>query len=98
MVTMLWTIDPPLKPALAQPGDEGDGYAEAQLGPGKRVQLPAIDNENEWETWVQVQNVGTTNSGVVVFFWGDYSNECPTNDPGPINTVCMRVPEKPFGL
>ena len=93
MVTMLWTIGPPLKPALAQPGDEGNGYAEAQLGPGKRVQLPAIDNENGWETWVQVQNVGTTDSGVVVFFWGDYSNECPTNDPGPINTVCMRVPE-----
>lgn len=93
MVTMLWTTSPSLKPALAQPGDEGDGYAEAQLGPGKRVQWPAIDNQNEWETWVQVQNVGTADTGVVVFFWGDYSSECPTNDPGPINTVCMRVPE-----
>ncbi len=93
MVTMLWATGPPLKPALAQPDDEGDGYAEAQLGPGKRVHLPAIDNENGWETWVQVQNVGTTDSGVVVFFWGNYSKKCPANDPGPINTTCMRVPE-----
>ncbi|MBM4466307.1 MAG: carboxypeptidase regulatory-like domain-containing protein [Chloroflexi bacterium] len=40
-----------------------------------------------------MQNVGTTATGVVVFFWGAYSNKCPTNDPGPINTACMRVPE-----
>ncbi len=93
MVTALWTTSPSLQPALAQPGDEGDEYAEAHLGPGKRVQWPAIDNENEWETWAQVQNVGTADTGVVVFFWGNYSAECPSNDPGPINTICMRVPE-----
>lgn len=90
-VTMLWTVISPLKPALAQPDVDDAGYAEAQLGPGKRVQLPAIDNENGWETWVQVQNVGTKDSGVVVFFWGDYSGRCPANDPGPMNTACMRV-------
>ncbi|MGA9351551.1 MAG: carboxypeptidase-like regulatory domain-containing protein [Anaerolineae bacterium] len=77
----------------SQLGDEGAGYAEAQLGPGKRVQLPAIDNENGWETWIQVQNVGTAETGVVVFFWGDYSGECPANNPGPIGTACMRVLE-----
>jgi hypothetical protein len=88
---MLWEVSLPLKPALAQPDDEGAGYAEAHIGPGKRVQLPAIDNENEWETWIQVQNVGTTDSGVVVFFWGDYSEKCPANDPGPIDVACMRV-------
>jgi hypothetical protein len=91
VITTLWAVVPPFKPALAQPDDEGAGYAEAQLGPGKRVLLPAIDNENGWETWVQVQNVGTTDSGVVVFFWGDYSEKCPANDPGPIDTACMRV-------
>jgi hypothetical protein len=93
MITTLWALIPPLKPALAQPDDEGTGCAEAHLGPGKRVQLPAIDNENGWETWIQVQNVGTTDSGVVVFFWGDYSEKCPANDPGPIDTACMRVPK-----
>ncbi len=92
MITVLWTRGQPIQPALAQP-DEGAGYAEAHLGPGKRVQLPAIDHENGWETWVQVQNVGTADSGVVVFFWGDYSGKCPANDPGPIRAACIRVPE-----
>ncbi len=87
-VGTLWAPDPP---AQAGPDGESTAYAEAQSG--KRIHLPAIDNQNGWETWVQVQNVGTTDSGVVVFFWGDYSSRCPTNDPGPINTVCMRVPE-----
>ena len=76
----------------SQLGDEGTGYAEVQLGPGKRVQLPAIDKENGWETWAQVQNVGTADTGVIVFFWGDYSERCPPNDPGPVDTVCMMVP------
>ena len=93
MVTMLWSTSLPLKPALAQPGDENAGYTEAHLGTGRRVRLPAIAHENEWETWVQVQNVGMTDSGVVVFFWGDYSRKCPNNDPGPIRTACIRVPE-----
>ncbi|MFQ5811852.1 MAG: hypothetical protein ACE5I2_01455 [Anaerolineae bacterium] len=88
---MLWAVTPPFKPALAQPDDEGAGYAEAQLGPGKRVHLPAIDNENGWETWAQMQNVGTADTGVVVFFWGDYSEKCPANDPGPIDTACMPI-------
>ena len=92
-VTMFWAAIPPLKPALAQSDDEGTGHAEAQLGPGKRVQLPVIDNENEWETWVQVQNVGTAETGVVVFFWGDYSGRCSAHDPGPMDTACMRVLE-----
>ncbi len=89
----LWAIMPSFKPALAQLDDNGTGNAEAQLGPGKRVRLPAIDNENGWDTWVQVQNVGTTDTGVIVFFWGNYSNKCPANDPGPINTACMTVVE-----
>ncbi len=93
IVPALWTISPPLKPVLAQPDDEVAGYGEAHLGPGKRIQLPAIDHENGWETWVQVQNVGATDSGAVVFFWGDYSRKCPANDPGPIRTACIRVPE-----
>lgn len=93
MVAMLWATSPPLKPVLAQPNDADTGYSEAHLGPGRRVQLPAIDHKDGWETWVQVQNVGATDSGVVVFFWGDYSNKCPANDPGPIRTACIRVPE-----
>lgn len=95
VVAMLWTVVESFKPTLAQSENQGSSSsnATAQLGPGKRAQLPAIDNEHGWETLVQVQNVGTTDTGVVMFFWGSYSSKCPTNDPGPLDTACMRVPK-----
>jgi len=60
---------------------------------GARVQLPAIDNEDGWETLIQVQNAGDEDSGAIVFFWGEYSGQCPDNDPGPLGAACMMVPE-----
>ena len=60
---------------------------------GARIQLPAIDNHQEWDTLIQVQNVGDDDTGVIVFFWGEYSGQCPNNDPGPIGVACMMVPK-----
>ena len=59
----------------------------------RRIQLPAIDNEDGWETQIQVQNGGDEDTGVIVFFWGEYSGECPYSDPGPIESACKRIVE-----
>ena len=59
---------------------------------GARIQLPAVDNEGGWETLIQVQNAGDAGTGAIVFFWGEYSGQCPDNDPGPIGVACRRVP------
>lgn len=90
-VAILWTAVSGFKSAMAEHDVDHASSVEAQLSPGKRVRLPAIDNEHGWETWIQVQNVGAADTGVVVFFWGDYSSKCPDNDPGPISTTCMMV-------
>jgi len=37
--------------------------------------------------------VGITDTGVIVFFWGNYSGLCPSGDPGPIGHACKFVPE-----
>jgi len=60
---------------------------------GARIQLPAVDNEGGWETLIQVQNAGDEDTGAIAFFWGEYSGQCPDNDPGPIGVACMRIPE-----
>lgn len=60
---------------------------------GTHVQLPCVDNDDGWSTWIQAQNVGITDSGVIVSFWGDYSGLCPSRDPGPIGHACQFVPE-----
>ncbi|MFQ5885798.1 MAG: carboxypeptidase regulatory-like domain-containing protein, partial [Anaerolineae bacterium] len=67
--------------------------------PGKKVQIPRIDvgdvyGTGDWETWIQVQNVGITRTGAIMFVWGDYAAEhslCPTNDCGPIGHYCMLI-------
>ena len=59
---------------------------------GARIQLPAVDNEGGWETLIQVQNAGDEDSGAIVFFWGEYSGQCPDNDPGPIGVACTMIP------
>ena len=92
-LTVLWAMAPSFQPAMAQLDEQGTGNVAAHLAPGKRVRLPAIDNTNGWQTWVQVQNVGNNDTGAVVFFWRDYSAKCPDDDPGPINTACMTVVE-----
>nr|MBC8447361.1 DUF11 domain-containing protein [Chloroflexota bacterium] len=59
----------------------------------RRIQLPAIDHEDGWETKIQVQNGGNDNTGAIVFFWGEYSGQCPYSDPGPIGYACKWVAE-----
>jgi uncharacterized repeat protein (TIGR01451 family) len=58
-----------------------------------RIQVPVIDNDDGWETQIQVQNGGDETTGAIVFFWGEYSGKCPYSDPGPVASDCMRVAE-----
>ncbi len=55
---------------------------------GVPVQLPIIQVGEGWETLIQVQNVGILPTSAIMFLWGDYSGECPFNDPGPIVSLC----------
>jgi hypothetical protein len=59
--------------------------------PGKKIQLPSVNVENDWSTWIHAQNVGDDDTGAVVFFWGEYSGLCPPNSPGPAAVVCQRI-------
>jgi len=66
--------------------------------PGKKIQIPRIDvgdiyGTGDWETLIQVQNVGEKDTGAIMFVWGEYSELCPTNDPGPIAHYCMLIRE-----
>ncbi|MGA9348429.1 MAG: hypothetical protein WBW48_06450 [Anaerolineae bacterium] len=49
--------------------------------------------DNYWETWIQVQNVGDEDTGAIFFGWGEYSELCPSNAPGPIVHYCALIPE-----
>jgi len=52
--------------------------------------------ENYWETWIQVQHVGTkvgVPTGAIFMGWGEYSGLCPTNDPGVIVHYCALIKE-----
>jgi uncharacterized repeat protein (TIGR01451 family) len=81
------------------PGERFDGYARDDDDPTwfkverdpRRFQLPAIDNAGGWETQIHVQNGGDGDTGVIVFFWGEYSGKCPYFDPGPVGAACKRV-------
>ena len=59
----------------------------------RRIQVPAIDHEDGWETQIHVQNGGDDNTGAIAFFWGEYSGQCPYSDPGPIGYACKWVAE-----
>jgi uncharacterized repeat protein (TIGR01451 family) len=68
--------------------------------PGLIVEIPRIDlgdvydsGIDDWDTKVQVQNVGDDDTGVVAFFWPAYDGTCPDNDPGPSGLACMFMPE-----
>ncbi len=67
------------------------GTGIGTMGTGTHLQLPAIDHQGGWETWIQVQNAGNDDVGVVTFFWGEYSAQCPYSDPGPIGYACKWV-------
>lgn len=61
--------------------------------PGTKVQVPLIYVGDGWETWIHVQNAGDEDTGVIVFFWGEYSGLCPSNNPGPNGHACWWLPE-----
>ncbi len=67
------------------------GTDNSTSGTGTHLQLPAIDHQGGWETMIQVQNAGDDDTGVVTFFWGEYSAQCPYSDPGPIGYACKWV-------
>jgi hypothetical protein len=65
--------------------------------PGIKIQIPRIDvgdvnGTGAWETWIQVQNVGTVDTGAIFLGWGEYSGVCPTSDPGVIVHYCELIP------
>jgi hypothetical protein len=68
--------------------------------PGCVVEIPRIDlgdvfdteTEDEWDTKIQVQNVGGVDGGAIAFFWPPWDGTCPSNDPGPMGHACMQLP------
>ncbi|MBC8264299.1 MAG: carboxypeptidase regulatory-like domain-containing protein, partial [Anaerolineales bacterium] len=74
------------------------GTVAADPTPGVHIQIPRVDvgdvlGTGEWETWIQVQNVGDANTGAIFLGWGEYSGLCPTNDPGVIVHYCQLIQE-----
>ncbi len=74
------------------------GTVAADPTPGVRIQIPRIDigdvlGTGDWETWIQVQNVSPddTDTGAIFFGWGEYSELCPSNAPGPIAHYCQLI-------
>jgi hypothetical protein len=55
---------------------------------GVPIQVPVIQAEEGWETLIHVQNVGFLPTSAIMFLWGDHSDSCPPNDPGPIASLC----------
>jgi len=69
------------------------GAAVSAGYPGKKIQIPSINVEDGWSTWIHAQNVGDDDTGAVVFFWEEYSGLCPPNSPGPAAVRCQRIVE-----
>jgi hypothetical protein len=73
------------------------GTVAADPTPGVRIQIPRIDigdvlGTGDWETWIQVQNVShDVDTGAIFFGWGEYSELCPSNAPGPIVHYCQLI-------
>ena len=67
------------------------GSAASAGQAGRKIQIPSINVEDGWSTWIHVQNVGDDDTGAVVFFWREYSGLCPSNSPGPIEHACQRI-------
>ena len=76
------------------PRDKGLSRAAQDAAyPGKKTQIPSINVEDGWSTWIHAQNVGDDDTGAVVFFWGEYLEQCPPNSPGPAAVACQRIVE-----
>jgi len=67
--------------------------------PGLVVEIPRIDLGDvfgttiaDWQTRIQVQNVGSGPTGVVAIFWPGFDGTCPSSDPGPMGHACMWLP------
>jgi len=58
---------------------------------GTKVFLPALENQNNWVTQLQVQNVGVSPTVVVLQLWGDYSGLCGTEAPWPKKLLVSSV-------
>jgi hypothetical protein len=69
------------------------GATVSAIYSGKKIQIPSINVEDGWSTWIHAQNVGDDDTGAVVFFWGGYSRLCPPNSPGPVAVACQRIVE-----
>lgn len=79
---------PTLTPTATPTPIQTPPVISGQPGPGRRIQLPAIDNWGDDETWIQVQNLGSQPSQVILFTWGDYTGTCPPQAPGPLKVEC----------
>jgi len=73
------------------------GSVAADPTPGVRIQIPRLDvgdvlGTGDWETWIQAQNVShDVDTGAIFFGWGEYSELCPSNAPGPIVHYCQLI-------
>ncbi len=77
--------------ALRQDSDELSRAAQTTAYPGKKIQIPSINVEDGWSTWIHAQNVGDDDTGAIAFFWGEYSGLCPSNSPGPAAVACQTI-------
>ena len=79
--------------ALRQaPGTASQGRsAQDSAYYGKKILIPSINVEDGWSTWIQAQNVGGDDTGAIAFFWGEYSELCPPNSPGPAVVACQTI-------
>jgi len=60
------------------------------VSPGNRIQLPVLNwigDRPGAETWIEVQNVGATNTKVALVLWGE-AGDCPPQAAGPIKVEC----------
>ena len=68
------------------------GFATVGADPlvGNRIQLPRIDVDGGWATWIQVFNKGTADTYAEITFWGD-PGLCPPDAEVPVGTLCRLV-------
>jgi len=71
--------------------DELAGLLWSSGSAGTRVFLPSLDNQSNWVTKLQVQNVGTAPTVVVLQLWGSYSGLCGSEAPGPQKLLVSTV-------
>jgi hypothetical protein len=71
--------------------DEVAGLVLSAGSASTEVFLPALENQNSWVTQLQVQNMGTAPTVVVLQLWGDYSGLCGAEAPGPQKLLVSSV-------